>query len=135
MTAYANLVSIRVSEVRAVVVRVIVRPQSRRTIAAAAVRNGRRVATVDRLARRRKKRCHMSVAGRGWLPVERETDEKKRPVVAPSAPSRPRLFRSENLHFKLKLAEHSSVKLIRPNEVSNANVDMRQHEHTHFRAA
>jgi hypothetical protein len=112
MTARANLVSIRVAEICAVIMIMILRSEPWRSLATASICDGRGVATVDRVARRREKRRHVSIARGRRLPIERKTNEKKRSVCAGSRPSRPGLLWSIDPLFKFKLAEHRFVKAV-----------------------
>ena len=135
MTAHADLISLRVAKICAVVVGVVLRSQPWWSFATTSVRKRRNVATVDRRARRREKCSHVSITRFSRISIKRDADEKQRPVCASSNPASPGLLRSIDFYFKLKLVEDRFVKAVRSREVSDADVNMGQHWYPHLRAA
>src|SRR6202012_409908 len=77
MTAHAELVAVRIAKVSAVVVRVILRTQTRRPLARAAVSERRGVRAIDRGAVGGEQGDHLTVAGRRWLAVVRLADHEQ----------------------------------------------------------
>jgi hypothetical protein len=79
MASNTELVSLRVSEIRAIVVLVILRPQARRSFGFAAVGESDGECMIYDGATLREERDHLTVAPLVRLPIEGPADEKERP--------------------------------------------------------
>ena len=89
MTRHAKLVSVRILEIRAVVVLVVLRPQTRRTLRGTAVCKRYSIGSVDDGSALRKKSDHLSVSGIVRCAVVGRPDEKERSRTRIRLPARP----------------------------------------------
>jgi hypothetical protein len=81
MACHTDLVSLSVSEIRSVVVMVILGPQSRRPFGTSTLCEGNRIGLVYDFTAIREKRRHLSVSCVMRVPIEGFADQEQRPRV------------------------------------------------------
>jgi hypothetical protein len=123
----AELVAIQVTEICAIVVRMIVRPETGLTFASCTICDGTGVAPVHRTSVRSEQCHHLSIARCSALTVVRTADKEKRPVLTGLHPTRPWFLRLGKLQREPKLIHHTAVKGECAFKVSDSNMDMRKH--------
>jgi hypothetical protein len=92
MTADADLVSVWISEVCAIVMGVILRSEPWQPRTTATIRQGGGMTAVNGVACRCQESGHMPVARASRLTIEWQPDEEQRPFGGCSAPPRPEPF-------------------------------------------
>jgi len=127
VAADAELVAIQVTEICAIVVRMIVRPETGLTFASCTICDGTGVAPVHRTSVRSEQCHHLSIARCSALTVVRTADKEKRPVPTGLHPTRPWFLRLGKLQREPKLIHHTAVKGECAFKVSDSNMDMRKH--------
>jgi hypothetical protein len=123
MASHTQLVSIRVFEIRAVVVGVVVRPQPGRPVATAAVGDGRCVYGVHLRTGAGGKGRHLTVARR-VLTFKGAADEKKRAWVGVALPSGPGLGGVDKTRLNAQRRHYGLVKGQGAVKVGDADVDV-----------
>jgi hypothetical protein len=123
MASHTQLVSIRVFEIRAVVVGVVLRPQPRRPVAMAAVGDGRRVRGIHLRTGAGGKGRHLAVARRVQT-FKGAADEKKRARVGVALPSGPGLGGVNKTRLNAQCRHHGLVEGEGAVEVGDADVDV-----------
>src|SRR5215212_5077796 len=109
MRCDANLVAFRVSEVRAIVVRVVLGPQARLALAKSAVLHCRPVCRAHRSSALRGERDHLPIAGDVRLAVERSADHEVGPRVTFAVPPGPGFGCFMEAKLEPQLAEDGAV--------------------------
>jgi hypothetical protein len=122
-----ELVAIRVAEIRAIVVGVIMRSQSRLALALSTVSDGPGVAPVNGIPAGGEQRDHLPIARRSALAIVGMADKDKRPRHAGSHPAGPGFFRLGKLQRKAKLFHHALVEGKRALEIGDSDTDVRDH--------
>ena len=124
MADNTELVSLRVSEVRAIVVLVILRPQARRSLRCAAVGKGDIESLIDDGSTLREERDHLTVARLVRLPIDGPADEKERPRARLRLPARPRTTVLTEAGFDAESSHQRAVESERTVEVFDADEDV-----------
>lgn len=125
MTGYAELVTFGVSEVRAIVVGVVLRPKPRFALrrATAGERDG--VSFVNDGSRLCQERDHLTVTC-GVLPIKRSADEEERSGSRMRLPTSPRAFSVAEALLHTYYGHQRSIEGQRAFEVFDADEDVRE---------
>jgi|SRR5450830_155482 len=127
MTSNAELVSIWVSKVRAIVIGMVLRAKPWRAFAGAAILQGNLMCRSDRSLRSRCEGNHLPIPGVMWLPVMRLANDKEWAFPTGAVPSGPRLLVFTESQFDTEAVHHGAVEVQGAVEVAHAHEDMRKH--------
>src|SRR4051812_7999645 len=127
MTGDADLIALCVTEVRAIVVGVVLRPQTRCTLRCAAVGDGDTVSLVNRGASRREECNHLTIADGVGLSAVRCADDEQRPGFRMRLPTGPRPFTLTETLLNAEYRHKRSVESKSALEVVDADEDVREH--------
>ncbi len=127
MATNAQLVAVRVAEVGAVIIRMVVRAQSGRPFAGAAMRQRDRVGLVDGGAGGRQQRRHLAVAGLRRMAVEWLGNNEQGPGCIGADPAGPALAAVAEFELQAERSHQRRVESKRALEAGNADNDMREH--------
>jgi len=117
-----ELVAIRVAEIRAIVVGVIMRSQSRLALALSTVSDGPGVAPVNGIPAGGEQGDHLPIAGSGALAVVRMADQEKRPVEPRPHPAGPWLFRLGKFQGKAEFLHRALIEMERTLVIGNSDM-------------
>jgi hypothetical protein len=124
MTADTKLVAVRIAEICAIIVRMIVRPQSGLTFRPRALRHGEMIASVDRIAAGREKGNHLTVPWRGWFAIVGPPDQKKRPLGIGWLPAGPGFLRHAELERMPEDLHHGNIERECALEIAYADMNV-----------
>ena len=127
MAAYTDLVAVHVTEIRSIIVRMIMRPQSRPPLVYCSILQCPSMNLIHGSPVRCEQRDHLPVSWTGSLAVERTANEEQRPGGTRLHPASPGLFRFRELQDKPEPLHHARVEGKGAAEVGNPDVNMRQH--------
>ena len=124
MASNTELVSLGISEIRAIVVLVILRPQARRSLRCAPVGKSDGESLIDERSTLRQKRDHLPIARLVRLPIEGLADEEERPWTGVRLPARPRTTALTEASLDAESDHQRVVEGERTVEVFDANEDV-----------
>lgn len=127
MTAYAELISINISEVCAIVVRVIVGPQARRPFAGRSVCKRADVCLINRLPVTRKQGHHLAIPTSRGIAIIWLSNKEQWPRCVRCNPPCPRLVALAELEVESQLVHQSRIKFECTVEVANTYKNVRNH--------
>jgi hypothetical protein len=127
VAAHAEFVSVRIAEVGAIVVRVVVGPEARRAVAGAAVGQRGGVRAVHGGAVGGQQRHHLAVADRGCMAVEGRADQEQGARRIGALPAGPWLGVVAKAQLQAQFAHERRVETEGALEVVHADENMGQH--------
>jgi hypothetical protein len=123
----AELVAIRVSEVSAVVVGMILRPKAWLALARAAIRQCNSICTIYDFASAGQERGHLTIAGIMGLLVVRALDNKQWPGIRRRLPTRPGVFGVYKSRINAERFHQGAVESHSPIKIADADYDVGEH--------
>ena len=127
MAGNAELISVGVPKVRAIVVGMVLGAQPGLPFGGAATAESHLIRPTDRLSVLRGKRDHLAITGRVVVTVVWPADDKVRSCHAFTVPASPRPRWVTPTHFDTEGVHEGLVEAARPVEVGHAYKDMREH--------
>jgi hypothetical protein len=127
VTSDAQLVALWVPEVRAIVVGMVLRPHTRKTLRCRAVGQCDAIGLINDSARLRQERNHLTIAYGMWLTVIGSADEEQRPGPRARLPSCPRASGIAKALRNAKDRHERSIEGESTVKVADANEDVGEH--------
>lgn len=124
MTSHTQLVPIRIAEIRAVVMRVVLGPQAGRAVAGAAVGQRQGVNPIHLGARLRQERDHLAIARVVRRLVVWAANEEQGPRAGRRLPARPRAVFFQEPKPHAQRLQHGRVKRHGAFEIAHADHDV-----------